>query len=585
VPLEGLGVNKIRVGLAQINVAVGDLEGNARCIVRAIESARSWGVDLVAFPELAICGYPPEDLLLKPGFVGANLAALEEIAPATRGLTAIAGFADRQDDVYNAAAVLHDGRLAAVYHKIHLPNYGVFDENRYFQAGRSTPVFRLGAATVAVNVGEDIWFSGGPIRDQTLLGNAELVINLSASPYQAGQGQVRERMLSTRAIDNVCCVAMCNLVGGQDELVFDGHSLVVDERGEILARGAQFEEDLVVADLDLDAVLNRRLHDSRCRAERARLSRQAEPVPVIELPGVRRAPDVPPAVPERQQALLDPLGEVYQALRLATRDYVHKNGFAKVVIGLSGGVDSALAACIAVDALERENVVGVLMPSPYTTTMSAEDARQLAASLGIELRTIPIVPAFEAYLGMLAESFAGRPPDVAEENLQARIRGNLLMALSNKFRWLVLTTGNKSELSVGYATLYGDMAGGFAVLKDVPKTLVYELARWRNARGQVIPERTLTREPSAELRPGQRDVDTLPPYDVLDPILQLYVEEDRSPREIISRGFDPDTVRRVVAMVERAEYKRRQAPPGVKVTSRALGRDRRLPVTNRYSET
>ena len=575
-------MNRIRVGLAQINTTVGDLAGNVRRILEGIDQARRWGVDVVIFPELAIPGYPPEDLLLKPDFLNANLAALEEIIPSTRGLTAIVGFVDRQDDIYNAAAVLNDGRLAAVYHKTFLPNYGVFDENRYFQAGQGAPVFYLGDATLAVNICEDIWYSGGPARLQTLVGNAEVVINISASPYHAGKGRARERMLCTRASDNVCYVAMCNLVGGQDELVFDGHSLVVDERGEVVVRGKQFEEDFLVADLDLQTVFNRRLHDPRRREEKARLRGEGESVVGVELVATRRTVATRPALAARAVPLLDPVGEVYQALLLGTRDYVHKNGFQRVVIALSGGVDSALTACIAADALGPDNVVGVFMPSPYSSPMSAEDTEKLAANLGLELRVIPITPAFEAHLSLLAESFQGREPGVAEENLQARIRGNLLMALSNKFGWLVLTTGNKSEMSVGYATLYGDMAGGFAVIKDVPKTLVYRLCHWRNQKGQVIPKRILTRAPSAELRPDQEDTDSLPPYEVLDPILRLYVEEDRSPQEIVNRGYDPETVQRVVSMVDRAEYKRRQAPPGVRVTSRAFGRDRRLPIVNHY---
>ena len=582
--MEGKGclVNRLRIGLAQINVTVGDLEGNVRRILAGFDQARRWGVDVVVFPELAITGYPPEDLLLKPDFLRANRAALEELIPSTRGLTAIIGFVDRQDDIYNAAAVINDGRLAAVYHKIYLPNYGVFDENRYFQAGHETPVFQLGDATIAVNICEDIWYSGGPTRRQSLQGNAELIINISASPYHIGKGSSRERMLATRAVDNVCCVAMCNMVGGQDELVFDGHSLVVDEHGETLARGRQFEEDFVLADLNLEAIFNQRLHDPRRREEKARSRDDAGAVPVLELSASQRVLEPRSDVSAPCTAPLERVAEVYQALLTGTRDYVRKNGFHKVVIGLSGGVDSALTACIAADALGPENVAGVTMPSQYSASMSAEDSATLAANLGIAFHTIPIKPVFDRYLEQLAEVFAGRAPDIAEENLQARIRGNLLMALSNKFGWLVLTTGNKSEMSVGYATLYGDMAGGFAVIKDVPKTLVYELARWRNRCGEVIPARILTRAPTAELRPNQKDTDSLPPYEVLDPILQLYVEEDRSPQEIIARGYDPETVRRVALMVDRAEYKRRQAPPGVKITTRAFGRDRRLPITNRY---
>ena len=575
-------MRRIRVALAQINATVGDLEGNARRILEGINQARHWGADVVAFPELAITGYPPEDLLLKPDFLRASLHVLDEIALATRGLTAVVGFVDRQDDIYNAAAVLNDGRLAAVYHKMYLPNYGVFDENRYFGSGHTMPVFYLGNTTLGVNICEDIWYADGPSRYQTLLGNAELVINIAASPYHAGKGRLRERMLATRATDNVSCVAMCNLVGGQDELVFDGHSLIIDERGQTVARGHQFQEDFVVADLDLDGVFSRRLHDPRRREEKARLRGEEAAVPAIELLDTRRLPENKPAIPARELPLFEPVPEVYQALLTGTRDYVQKNGFRKVVIGLSGGVDSALVAAIAADALGPDNVVGVFMPSRFTSTISAEDTAALAANLGIDLRTIPIDPVFESYLATLAPSFTGRPPDVTEENLQARIRDNLLMALSNKFGWLVLTTGNKSEMSVGYATLYGDMAGGFAVIKDVPKLLVYRLANWRNTQGTVIPERILTRAPTAELRPNQKDTDSLPPYEVLDPILELYVEEDRSPQEIAGRGFDPDLVHRVVTMVDRAEYKRRQAPPGVKITPRAFGRDRRLPITNRY---
>jgi NAD+ synthase (glutamine-hydrolysing) len=567
----------LRIALAQINVTVGDLAGNVERIVDCLQMAQAVGADLVAFPELAVTGYPPEDLLLKPSFVGANRAALEEIAPATQGLTAVLGFADMEGDVYNAAAVLHDGALAGVYRKQYLPTYGVFDEDRTFRAGAANPVFVLGDVVVGVSVCEDIWYPEGPPQVQAR-GGAQLLVNLSSSPYHAGKAASRERMLATRAADNVAVVAFCNLVGGQDELVFDGGSVIFDELGEVVARGAQFEEDFVVADVDVGSVLRQRLHDPRRRKEspadvtRVTLPRLAGRGPQPELLG----PSVVEPLPRAE--------EVYGALVLGTRDYVRKNGFQQVVIGLSGGVDSSIVACVAADALGPENVTGVAMPSRYSAAYSETDAARLAQNLGIGFMVIPIEQVFRAYLDTLAEPFAGQEPGVAEENLQSRARGNLLMALSNKFGWLVLTTGNKSEMSMGYATLYGDMAGGFAVIKDVPKTLVYELARWRNAQGDgpVIPERVLTRPPSAELRPDQKDTDSLPPYEVLDPILEAYVEEDRSLAEIVALGFDESLVRGVIHMVDRNEYKRRQAPPGVKITHRAFGKDRRLPITNRF---
>jgi len=605
----------LRVALAQINVTVGDLAGNVRKIVAGLERAREVGAHLVAFPELAVTGYPPEDLLLKPSFVAANRAALDEIAAAAHGLTAVVGFADVQEDVYNAAAVLHDGVLAGVYHKQYLPTYSVFDEDRTFRAGEANPLFVLGDVVVGVSVCEDIWYPEGPPQVQARAG-AHLLVNVSASPYHAGKGAARERMLATRAADNVAIVAFCNLVGGQDELVFDGGSVIFDARGEVVARAAQFEEDLLVADVDVGEVFRRRLHDPRQRKVshpplrpplRGGDSHPPFPPPLAggdshslfppPLPGGDRGgvivlPQVEPQEPRPHLAgphvveLLPRLEEIYRALMLGTQDYVCKNGFQRVVIGLSGGVDSTLVACIAADALGPENVTGVAMPSRYSADFSQADAAHLAGNLGLHFLVIPIERPFRAYLDTLAEPFAGREPDVTEENLQARVRGNLLMALSNKSGWLVLTTGNKSEMSVGYATLYGDMAGGFAVIKDVPKTLVYELARWRNDQegGPLIPDRVLTRPPSAELRPNQRDTDSLPPYEVLDPILHLVVEEDAGMAEIVARGFDEQLVRRVMRMVDRSEYKRRQAPPGVRITPRAFGRDRRLPITNRYGQ-
>jgi len=598
-------MSTLRLALAQINTTVGDLAGNERKIVDGINRARALGADLVAFPEMAVPGYPPEDLLLKPSFVQANRATLERIAQATQAthsiragesappITAIVGFVDRADDLHNAAAVLHDGRVVAAYHKTYLPNYSVFDEDRYFRAGERPLVFSLGELKIGVNICEDIWYPAGPTETQALAG-AQLVVNISASPYHAGKGAARERMLATRAADNVIYIAFCNLVGGQDELVFDGGSVILDERGEVVARARQFEEDLIFADLDLTAVFRQQLHDPRRRKERALQPTQA--VEHVDLGSqVSAAPRSTP-VPQFPNSLiaqsLDPIAEIYQALTLGTGDYVRKNGFQKVVIAISGGIDSALTACIAVDALGAGNVTGVFMPTRYSSTDSLEDAAQLAHNLGIHYLNVPIDATFQAYLDMLAPSFAGTEPNVAEENVQARIRGNVLMALSNKFGWLVLTTGNKSEMSVGYATLYGDMAGGYAVIKDVPKDLVYRLGAYVNAREdagcagrEVIPQRTFDKAPTAELRPNQTDQDTLPPYPVLDGILHAYVEEDRGLDEIVALGYDRATVVDVIRMVDRAEYKRRQAAPGVRITPRAFGKDRRLPITNRYRET
>jgi NAD+ synthase (glutamine-hydrolysing) len=574
-------VTVLRIALAQINPIVGDLAGNEAKIAAYIARAREAGADLVAFPELTVTGYPPEDLLLKPGFVAANLACLRCIAKTTAGITAIVGFVDRTPagDLYNAAAVLHDGQVAAIYHKIYLPNYGVFDEDRYFGAADRPLLVSLGEAMIGVSICEDIWYPSGPVEAEALAG-AQLAINISASPYHAGKGPIRERMLATRAADNVLFVAFCNLVGGQDELVFDGGSVVLDERGEPVARAQSFVEDLVLADLDLSAVFRQRLHDPRLRKERARQSAEGvEQVAVAPLPHSHR-----PAIAARLAPYPEPLEEVLQALVLGSHDYVRKNGFREVVVALSGGIDSALTAVVAVEALGCENVTGVFMPTRYSSEDSRADAAQLAENLRIRYLTVPIDGIFQAYLDTLAGPFAGRQPDIAEENVQARIRGNILMALSHKFGWLVLTTGNKSEMSVGYATLYGDMAGGLAVLKDVPKMLVYDLARRINARAghSVIPQRIIDKAPTAELRPNQKDEDSLPPYCLLDPILHAYVEEDLSLEEIVALGYDRAMVSDVIRMVDRAEYKRRQAAPGPRITSRALGRDRRLPITNRF---
>ena len=569
-----------RIALAQINTLVGDLEGNARKIEAGIHRAREQGADLVLFPELAVTGYPPEDLLLKPAFLEANLATVARLARATQGIIAIVGFADVDDDVYNAAAILHDGAWVHTYHKHYLPNYAVFDEDRYFRRGEAVPICRRDGIPFGVSICEDIWYPAGPPEVQAVQGGARLLVNISASPYHAGKATSREQMLVTRATDNAAVVAFCNLVGGQDELVFDGGSVIIDERGQVIARGAQFAEDFIVADVDLSAVFRRRLHDPRRRKA------TTAPLTTVPLSGITQDATTPPDRPILAPHIIEPLprlAEIYQALVVGTRDYVRKNGFEKAVIGLSGGIDSSLVACIAADALGPENVVGVAMPSRYTSDMSNTDAARLADNLGIDFMTIPIESVFQAYLDVLAEPFAGTALGVAEENVQARIRGNYLMALSNKFGWLVLTTGNKSEMSVGYATLYGDMAGGFAVIKDVPKTLVYDLSHWRNTQGNipVIPERCITRPPSAELRSDQKDTDSLPPYEVLDAILQAYVEEDQAPEDIASL-YGADLVQRVVRMVDRNEYKRRQAPPGVRITTRAFGKDRRLPIMQRF---
>lgn len=569
----------LRLAMAQINVVVGDIDGNADRISQWIDRAREIHADVVTFPELAVTGYPPEDLLLKPQFIDANLAALQKIVSRTRDITAIVGFVDRRDDIFNAAAVAHDGKMVAVCHKMYLPNYGVFDEFRYFQPGSRSPVLRIGKATIGISICEDIWYPDGPVSDQTLFGGAEIIINISSSPYHAGKRHARERMLATRAADITAIVAYNNLVGGQDELVFDGDSLVFDQLGSLIARGKQFDEDLVVVDLDVESVFRQRLHDPRRRQQKT-TENAATDIVHIAARKYERSP-IEPVV--RAEPLPDE-AEIYKALVVGTRDYVVKNGFRKVVLGLSGGIDSALTACIAVDALGKENVVGVMMPSEFSSAGSVEDSKQLGKNLGIELIAIPITDVFESYKRSLKVSFRDAKPDATEENLQARIRGNYLMSLSNKFGWLVLSTGNKSEISTGYCTLYGDMAGGFAVLKDVMKTTVYRLSDYYNrvAGGERLPRVIIEKAPSAELRPDQFDTDSLPPYEVLDPILKAYVEEDRSLSEMIAMGFDEQLVSRVIRMVDSNEYKRRQAAPGVKITPRAFGRDRRMPITNRF---
>jgi NAD+ synthase (glutamine-hydrolysing) len=581
--------------MAQINPTVGDIVGNTRLIQTWIKEARQAKADLVAFPELAITGYPPEDLLFKPRFIEDTHRALKAVAAEARGVVVVVGYVGQgatavsaseapsfplagRHELYNEAAVLSDRRILATYRKRHLPNYGVFDESRYFHPGSRLPLLVLNGATIGVNICEDIWFSDGPTRAQAAAG-AEVIVNINASPFHVGKGRMREQVLATRARENRVIVTYTNTVGGQDELVFDGCSMIVDQAGEIVGRGKAFEQDLIVADLDVAAVGRARLAQGRKKPLPPRVAALIDRVDV-RLPA-RKSQSV--VVPDLEPPL-GRLDEAYRALVLGVQDYVRKNGFKRVVIGLSGGVDSAITAVIAVDALGAENVLGVFMPSPYTSRASREDVADLASRLHIQVDTLSITATFKSYLRALSRSFKGRRPDTTEENLQARIRGNLLMAYSNKFGHLVLTTGNKSEMSVGYATLYGDMAGGFAVIKDVPKTMVYELSYMRNQVGPapVIPKRVLERAPTAELRPDQKDEDSLPPYAILDPILKAYVEEDRALEDIAAMGFDRETVARVIALVDRSEYKRRQAPLGIKITHRAFGKDRRMPITNGY---
>ena len=568
-------MGRIRIAACQVNTTVGDLDGNVARILDLLDQAEDAGADVAVFPELAVTGYPPEDLLLKPGFVEDNLEALQKVAARTGRCAAVVGFVDRVRDLYNAAAVCAFGTVQGVYHKRVLPNYAVFDEQRYFSPGVAPlRLFVIAGVPCGISVCEDSWAPSGPIAEQAA-GGAELVLNLNASPYYRGRLAERERMLATRAADASCAIAYVNQVGGQDELVFDGASLVLDAGGRVVASAVQFAERQLVVDLDVHPVYRKRLVDPRGRASAPALER----VMVTEQPQAHEG-RLPPTV----EPALHPVDEVHQALVVGTRDYVTKNGFTDVVIGLSGGIDSSLVAAVAVDALGADHVHGVSMPSRYSSEGSRSDATQLAEALGIDLQVIAIEEAHAALLGMLAPSFGDEPPGIAEENLQSRIRGTVLMALSNKLGWMVLTTGNKSEMAVGYSTLYGDTAGGFAVIKDVPKTLVYQLAGRVNERAGrvVIPEAVLTKAPSAELRPDQRDDDSLPPYEVLDPILEAYVEGDLTAAELVEAGFEAGTVQRVVRLVDLAEYKRRQTPPGVRVTPKAFGKDRRVPITNRY---
>ncbi len=571
-------MRRLRVSLAQINSTVGDLEGNAAKIIERIREAESLGSDLVAFPELALTGYPPEDLVLRRGFVEANLETVERVCEATAGqhVTAIVGFVDYAHDIFNSAAVIHNGRLGGAYHKQYLPNYGVFDEARYFRPGEGVQLFDIAGARVGVTICEDIWYSSGPMQDQCLAG-AEVVVNINGSPFHAGKSLQREQMLATRAADNAVLTLYCNLVGGQDHLIFDGGSTVYGPGGELVARAPLFREHLLTVDLDVEEVRQTRLHDPRLR----RLAQtEASLRSVSSKAEANRGPLMEVSLAE----MLPNDEQVYEALVLGTRDYVHKTGFQDVVVALSGGIDSTLTAVIAVDALGAEHVRGVSMPSRYSSEGSVADARALADNLGIDMDVLPIEGPYQSHLDTLAPLFEGMVPDVTEENLQARIRGVLMMAISNKTGALVLTTSNKSESATGYTTLYGDMTGGLAVIQDVPKLLVYRLSELVNERAgqEVIPVSVLTKPPSAELRPDQFDEQSLMPYERLDPILQAFVEEDRSLDEIVASGFDESDVKRVMSLVTGAEYKRRQAAPGLKITPRAFGRDRRFPIANRY---
>ena len=580
----------LRLALAQINLTVGDLPGNTARMVEYVQQAREAGADLVAFPELATTGYPPEDLLFKRSFIEANVASMEEVVAASQGIVVVLGYVQpRGSGVANSAAVGYDGQLVDTYDKIFLPNYGVFDEERYFVRGNICPVYEICGVQVGVNVCEDIWYESGPTSVQRQAG-AELIVNINASPFHAGKGAYRrDSIVGSRATENGLYVAYLNTVGGQDELVFDGNSMICDPRGNVVARGPAFQEALILADIEIDTVARQRTQSTDENGE--------ETLTTVGSPKAVNISSHAPEIDPRPMPATTICGEteeieeIYRALVLGTRDYLHKTGFSKAIVGLSGGIDSALTAVVAADALGSDNVLGITMPSRYSSSGSIDDSAALARNLGIDFWGIPIEPAHTAFTEMLEEQFAGTTPNVAEENVQARIRGNVLMTVSNKFGWIVLTTGNKSEMAMGYATLYGDMAGGFAVLKDVHKMTVYALSRWRNDHGglfgnadNVIPQAIIDKPPSAELREDQLDEDSLPPYDILDPVIQAYVEDDRSYAEMVDMGFDPAVVRQVITAVDRNEYKRRQAPPGVKITPRAFGRDRRLPIVNRYRQ-
>jgi len=555
--------NTLRIALAQINCTVGDLNGNYNKVIEYIRKADNSGADIVAFPELTITGYPPEDLLLKPKFISDNLEIINKLSKKIKKIVAIVGFVNKQkNNLFNSAAIIYDGKIKGIYNKMILPNYGVFDEKRYFHQGDNPIVFKYGKYIFGVGICEDIWNENTPIKKQVQLG-ADIIFNINASPYYAGKIKLRESIIQKQAKSNNIRVVYVNLVGGQDELVFDGQSMIIDNNGKFLGKSLAFNEDLFITDINIP------LKKIKKNQKIINITNQIPIKSKIKLP-------------EKNIKPLKPIEEIYNALLLGLSDYVRKNGFKKVVIGLSGGIDSALVAALAVDSLGKENVTGVFMPSQYSSTESGEDAKQLAYNLGIRFSTIPINQIYKTYLYVLKQTFKGHKQDITEENLQARIRGNLLMALSNKFGCMVLTTGNKSEMSAGYATLYGDMAGGFAVIKDVPKILVYKLSEYRNSLYKVIPKRILTKAPTAELRPNQKDSDTLPKYEILDPILKAYIEDDMDMEQIVLMGYEKNVVTKIISMVDRSEYKRRQSPPGIKITYKAFGKDRRMPITNGY---
>jgi len=574
---------KVRLALAQLNPVVGEVFKNAEKTFEYIEKAEKNKADLILFPELFVTGYPPEDLILKPSFLKATNEALEKIVNFTRNkkVVVVIGFAELKDDIYNSAAIIQDGKLLGTYQKMHLPNYSVFDERRYFFPGRTSKVIKMGNVNIGLTICEDIWNPGEPISSLVFNGNSQLIVNISASPFYVGKRNLRENYLSMKAYEYHCAFAYLNMVGGQDEVVFDGSSFVVNADGKVISRLKSFEEDFEVFDIELQNNLRTNLHESRLREARLLKSENSK-IEIITSQIPREKSET--VLPRVEKPIEEFEEELFKASVLGVRDYIQKNGFEKVLIGLSGGIDSSLVACIATEALGKDNVYGVLMPSQYTSSESIEDAQQLADNLGIKTYTVPIKDIYYSYLNELKDIFKGLEPNEAEENIQARIRGNILMALSNKFNWLVLTTGNKSEMSVGYATLYGDMAGGFAVIKDIFKTAVYKIARWynNNKRRMVIPERVFTKPPTAELKPGQTDQDKLPPYEILDEILKLYIEEDYGLEEIIEKGYEKQLVERVIKMVNSSEYKRRQAPPGIKVSKRSLGKDWRMPITKKF---
>lgn len=574
---------QIRIGIAQINTTVGDLKGNCELILNEIGKAEKKGVDILLFPELTITGYPPEDLLFKESFIEANIQILHQIMHHIGKIIVIVGFVDKVDDKYfNAAAILYQDQIIARYHKIALPNYGVFDEKRYFEPGNQLFSLNWNGIKLGLTICEDIWADLNLPDALVFLNDVQIILNISASPFHVGKRKVREQLVTNHALSKRVQLVYTNLIGGQDELIFDGQSLVCNENGQVILRGQPFQNDFLIIDLNVEQVNQIRLKDAGFLA-RKEVFLSTFPIKEIRLE-TRISSSRKPLLPDYKTTELDNLGEVYQALVLGTRDYTIKNGFKKVVLGLSGGIDSALCAAIAVDALGAENVIGVAMPSEYSSEHSLQDAQKLVENLNCEFYIIPIQSTYQSYQKMLADVFQNLPLDVTEENIQARIRGNIIMALSNKFGWLAITTGNKSEISVGYCTLYGDMVGGFAIIKDVPKTMVYQLARYRNQMANyfLIPENTLTKAPSAELRPGQFDEDSLPKYSLLDKILEAYVELNFELNKIIALGYPEEVVREVIRLVDKSEYKRRQSAPGIKITPRAFGKDRRMPVTNKY---